>query len=155
MDVDGKLSRVRIDAMRQMQVVVLAPLVMVMGERWAGPALIAASLPILAEALISRRLDSMVAWDNSSEIWIDCILRFCFEFRAGLLGSRPSVRRANRTVHFTGHVTFQVEARPSQIPTIPSQFQPPQVPQPIKDDGGRLLRLAAAAAGSASPVHWC
>ena len=57
-DVDGKLSRVRIDAMRQVQVVVLAPLMM-LGERWA--ALIAASLPILAEALISRRVGSMMS----------------------------------------------------------------------------------------------
>lgn len=65
--VDGKLSRVRIDAMRQMQVVALAPLMM-LGERWA--ALIAASLPILADALISRRVGSMVACDSLSEIWI-------------------------------------------------------------------------------------
>ena len=64
-DVDGKLSRVRIDAMRQVQVVVheLAPLKMV--ERWA--ALIAASLPILKE----RRVGSIVASDILSEIWID------------------------------------------------------------------------------------
>ena len=63
-DIDGKLSRVRIDAMRQMQVV-LAPLMM-LGERWA--AVIAASLPILVDALISTRVGSMVARDVLSEI---------------------------------------------------------------------------------------
>ena len=53
--VDGKLSSVRIDAMRQMQVVVAAP---TMGERWAPTA---ASLPIISEALVRRRVGSMIA----------------------------------------------------------------------------------------------
>ena len=84
MGVDGKLSRVRIDAMRQMQVVVLAPLKMV--ERWA---LIAASLPILVDALISRRVGSMVARDGLSRFdYLDCmLLRFCFGARVARSGA--------------------------------------------------------------------
>ena len=84
-DVDGKLSRVRIDAMRQVQVVVLAPLMM-LGERWA--ALIAASLPILAEALISRRVGSMVPCDGLSEIRLFRLYRpsVLFRARCSLLG---------------------------------------------------------------------
>ena len=68
--------------MRQVQVVVLAPLMM-LGERWA--ALIAASLPILVEAFLSRRVGSMVACDGLSEIRLFSLyrLRFCFE-RDGL-----------------------------------------------------------------------
>ena len=54
--VDGKVSSVRIDAMRlHMQVVVLAPLMLM--ERWATTA---ASLPILLDALVNRRVDSMM-----------------------------------------------------------------------------------------------
>ena len=150
---DGKLSRVRIDAMRQMQVVVLAPLI-VMGERWAGPALIVASLPmLLAEALISRRLDSMVAWDNSSE-------RFALYpsvlFRS--VGFAWSRGRRVRTFH--GHTAIATSLHVDQSPIA---HQPSYAGKShnnsrlfninqIKDDGGRL---AAAAGGSASPVHWC
>lgn len=96
-DVDGKLSGVRIDAMWQMQVVVLAPLKMV--ERWA---VIAASLPILADALISTRVGSMVARDGLSEIRLFGLYPSVL-FRARCTGRRaafgvrcsagPSVRR--------------------------------------------------------------
>ena len=94
-DVDGKLSRVRIDAMRQMQVVVLAPLMM-LGERWA--ALIAASLPILAEAFLSRRVGSMVACDGLSEIRL-------FRLYASPFGSVSSEMwfRSGRRVRLVRH----------------------------------------------------
>ena len=87
--VDGKLSRVRIDAMRQMQVVVLAPLMM-LGERWA--ALIAASLPILAEALLSRRVGSMVACDGLSEIRLFGLYPCSVLFRSESCSGRARVR---------------------------------------------------------------
>ena len=85
--VDGKLSRVRIDAMRQMQVVVLAPLKMV--ERWA---LIAASLPILVDALISRRVGSMVARDGLSEIRLFGLYPCSVLFRSESCSGRARVR---------------------------------------------------------------
>ena len=49
--VDGKMSSVRIGRI----IVVLAPLMMM--ERWATTA---ASLPNLVEALVNRRVDSMI-----------------------------------------------------------------------------------------------